>query len=138
MRRIVWCTMAAVDPRGRPRAPIVHPRREGPTAWVTIRPGSPKTRHLAARPGASLLHRDPAQEIVTAESAARVEEDRAERARVWEAIASEDPPHGFDPAPIFTEAPGSAAFCILRLDARRIELACAPGATGPAVWRLPR
>lgn len=137
VRRIVWCTMATVDAGGRPRTRIVHPWWEGATAWVTTRPGSPKTRHLTARPHASLLYWDPAQEVVMAECDARAEGDPGERARVWEAIACDEPPYGFDPAPMFPEGPRDPGFCLLRLDARRIELAGAPGATGPAVWRRP-
>jgi general stress protein 26 len=135
VRRIVWCTMATVDTVGRPRTRIVHPWWEGTTAWVTTRPGSPKTRHLATVPAASLLYWDPAQEVVMAECGAVAEEDAATRARVWEAIAAEELPYGFDPAPIFPEGPADPAFHLLRLEARRIELAGAPGRTGPAVWR---
>lgn len=137
VRRIVWCTMATVDRTGRPRTRIVHPWWEGATAWVTTRPGSPKTRHLAAAAVASLLYWDPAQEVVMAECDAAEERDPATRARIWQAIAADDPPYGFDPAPIFPEGPSDPAFHLLRLEARRLELAGAPGATGPAVWRRP-
>lgn len=137
VRRIVWCTMATTDPAGRPRTRIVHPWWEGATAWVTTRPGSPKTAHLAAAPWASLLYWDPAHEVVMAECDVRAEDDPAERRRVWEAIAAEPEPYGFDPAPMFPAGHGDPAFHLLRLDARRIELAGAPGPQAAAVWRRP-
>ena len=138
VRRIVWCTMATVDPRGRPRTRIVHPWWEGSTAWVTTRPGSPKMAHVQAVPWASLLYWDAAHQVVTAECTARLERDPAERARVWEALVREPAPYGFDPAEIFEGGPGDPPFGLLRLGARRIELAGAPGEDGPpqpAVWR---
>lgn len=139
VRRIVWCTMATTDPAGRPRARIVHPWWEGATAWVTTRPGSPKTAHLAAAPWASLLYWDPAHQVVTAECAAGAEDDPAERERVWQAIAATPEPYGFDPGPMFPAGPRDPAFHLLRLDARRIELAGAPGEDPDAggVWRRP-
>jgi hypothetical protein len=40
--RIVWCTLATVDRRNRPRSRVVHPIWErtpaGPVGWVTTRP----------------------------------------------------------------------------------------------------
>ena len=137
VRRIVWCTLATTDAAGRPRTRIVHPWWEGATAWVTTRPGSPKTTHLEAAPWASLLYWDPSHAVVTAECDARMEDDPATRARVWDAIAADPPPYGFDPAPMFPEGPGGPAFGLLRLDARRIELAGALGDPPPAqtVWR---
>ena len=50
----------------------------------------------------------------------------------------EPAPYGFDPGEIFAAEPGDPAFALMRLDARRIELAGAPGEDGPpqpAVWR---
>lgn len=72
-----------------------------------------------------------------AECGARLEDDPAERARVWDAIAAEPPPYGFDPAPMFPAGPGDPAFGLLRLDARRVELAGVLGDPSPArtVWR---
>ena len=66
-----------------------------------------------------------------------MEDDPASRARVWEGIAAEPAPYGFDPAPMFPGGPDDPGFGLLRLDARRIELAGAPGEPPPAqtVWR---
>ena len=62
--RIVWCTLATVDGRGRPRSRLVHP------VWtiepggelvgrVASRRGSPKSAHLAGTPFASCSYWDP-------------------------------------------------------------------------------
>jgi hypothetical protein len=66
-----------------------------------------------------------------------MEHDPAARARVWDAIAADPAPYGFDPAPMFPAGPRDPAFGLLRLDARRIELAGALGDPPPAqtVWR---
>ena len=135
VRRIIWCTRATTDSGGRPRTRIVHPWWEDATAWVTTRPGSPKVGHVTAMPAASLLYWDPAQQVVTAECDARMEPSPGERARVWAAIAAEPAPYGFDPGPIFPGGPADPAFGLLRLEARRIELAGAPDPAAGAVWR---
>ena len=40
--RIVWCTVATVDRRGRPRSRILHPywerTEDGLAGWITTRP----------------------------------------------------------------------------------------------------
>ena len=107
----------------------------GATAWVTTRPGSPKTRHLAAEPRASLLYWNPTHEVVMAECTATLEAAPSERERVWRAIAAEPEPYGFDPGPMFPAGPADPSFCLPRLEARRIELAGIPDPGAPAVWR---
>ena len=87
VRRIVWCTLATTDLRGRPRTRIVHAWWEGSTAWVTVRPDSPKVRHVARVPWTSLTYWYQAHATVMAECAARLEPDAAERRRVWRAGA---------------------------------------------------
>jgi len=123
-------------PRGRPRTRVVHPWWEGATAWVTVRPDSPKVRHVERTPWTSLTDWDPAHAVVTAECPARPVPGRAERRRVWDAIAGDEPPDGFDPAAISPGGPDSADFGLLRMDAWRIGLAGAHGDPPPAplVW----
>jgi hypothetical protein len=36
-RRIVWCTVATVDEKGRPRTRILHPIWEGTAGWIATR-----------------------------------------------------------------------------------------------------
>ena len=133
VRRIIWCTLATTDSEGRPRTRIVHPWWKDATAWVTTRPGSPKVGHVTVIPAVSLLHWDPAQQVVTAECDARMERSPGERARVWDAIAAEPAPCGFGPGPIFPGGPADPAFGPPRPEARRIELADAPEPAAGAV-----
>src|SRR4051794_5056923 len=62
--RIVWCTLATVDRRGRPRSRVVHPYWErdvdGLTGWMFTRSTSPKIAHLAHRSHISCSYWDPA------------------------------------------------------------------------------
>ena len=50
VRRIVWCTVATIDGKGRPRSRIPHPNLEGSTAWVLTGRDTLKTKHLASNP----------------------------------------------------------------------------------------
>ena len=54
-QRIVWCTVATIDRKGRPRSRILHPIWEGTTGWITGR-NSFKAKHLAANPYVSLSY----------------------------------------------------------------------------------
>ncbi len=53
VRQIVWCNVATVDRRGRPRSRILHPIWEGRTGWILTGRHTLKTRHLAANPHVS-------------------------------------------------------------------------------------
>jgi hypothetical protein len=52
--RVVWCNLATVDRRGRPRSRLVHPIWErtgdGLTGWIASRPTPLRRAHLAATP----------------------------------------------------------------------------------------
>ncbi len=56
VRQIVWCNVATVDRRGRPRSRILHPIWEGRTGWILTGRHTLKTRHLAANPHVSLCY----------------------------------------------------------------------------------
>lgn len=57
----VWCNMATVDARGRPRSRVVHPVWDGAEGWLGTRRDSFKGRHLALHPAVSLAYvSDPA------------------------------------------------------------------------------
>src|ERR1700682_1462510 len=58
VRRIVWCTVATVDRRGRPRTRILHPIWEGSTGWIGTSPRSLKAKHLEHNPYVSLSYWD--------------------------------------------------------------------------------
>jgi uncharacterized pyridoxamine 5'-phosphate oxidase family protein len=140
VRRIVWCTVATVDTRGRPRTRILHPMWEGATAWICTGRETLKTRHLEVNPNVSLSYWDPRQELVYVEAKAEWEDRPAETRRVWELFKSTPPPYGYDPAIIAGwTAPDARGFGILKLTPTRIELSGVsmnpPGALPQLVWR---
>jgi len=106
--RIVWCSLATVDRRGRPRSRLVHPVwtfEEGePVGRVSTRRSSPKRSHLAAHPYASCSYWDPAHDVAVAECHAAFDPDPE---RSWPVFSSFPPPVGFDPAAMFTGGTGS-------------------------------
>src|SRR5215207_2480631 len=69
--RVVWCTLATVDRRGRPRSRVVHPIWEhgGDSlfGWLTSRPTPLRRAHLAANPYVSCSYWDPAHDVAVAE-----------------------------------------------------------------------
>ncbi|WP_433502400.1 pyridoxamine 5'-phosphate oxidase family protein [Pseudonocardia halophobica] len=101
--RIVWCTLATVDARGRPRSRVVHPlwtvEADGSLVGrVTSRRSSPKSAHLAVHPYASCSYWDQQHDVAVAECHAEWD---PEPARSWHLFTEPDPPVGFDPAAMF-------------------------------------
>ena len=100
--RIVWCTAASVDRRGRPRARILHPIwewRDGALkGWIATSPTPTKRSHLAASPNLSLTYWEPGQDTCTAECRARFRFDDDTRVAVWNRFARAPAPVGYDPA----------------------------------------
>ena len=140
--RIVWCTMATVDPQGRPRSRVVHPVWEQTgadlTGWVVSRRTPLKVAHLRHSAFASCSYWDPQHDVAVAECAAHWLTDPAERARVWSYLTSLPPPLGWDPSSIFPGGPGDDSAGILRLTPWRLSSRLAPDfAAGrpPTVWR---
>ncbi len=136
-QRIVWCTVATVDRKGRPRSRILHPIWEGTTAWILTERNSFKAKHLAVNPYVSLSYWDPEQKQVYAEC--RAEWATAEeKKRIWDLCKSTAPPVGYDPGLFFQDGPDSPEFGVLKLTPWRIEIsAIADMAQGkpPLVWR---
>jgi hypothetical protein len=64
-QRIVYCTLATVDRRGRPRSRLVHAVWERPdedelVGWVGSRPTPTRRAHIRANPFVSCFYWDPA------------------------------------------------------------------------------
>ncbi|SNT55806.1 General stress protein 26 [Actinomadura meyerae] len=99
--RIVWCSLATVDRRDRPRSRVVHPYwelRDGALAgWAFTRPASPKAAHIRHRPYASCSYWDPAQEVAVAECEAEFADDAETRRTVWKLFEAAEHPLGYDP-----------------------------------------
>jgi hypothetical protein len=126
--RIVWCTVATVDPDGRPRTRILHPLweldGERLTGWIATGPTPLKRRHLDAHPDISLSYWDPSHDTCTAECTTEWLFDDETRTTVWNRFKDAPPPVGYDPAivPPWSGGPTSEAFAALKLDPYRLRV----------------
>jgi general stress protein 26 len=128
----VYCNMATVDTRNRPRTRIVHPIWEGSTGWIVSWPETPKSKHLANNPHVSLAYIKDYTKPVYVECTAEWKHERAEKQRVWDVIKAAPPPMGYDPAPHFGTI-DHPHFGLLKLTPWRIELYTLGGES--VVWR---
>lgn len=121
--RIVWCTLATVDRRGRPRSRVVHPYWErtggGVTGWVFTRPTPLKVAHLARQPHVSCSYWDPAQETAVAECDAAFVDDADTRRKLWDLFENAAPPLGYDPRILGAED----TVTVLRMEPWRLRTA---------------
>jgi general stress protein 26 len=99
LQRAVYCNVATVDPKGRPRSRVMHVVWNGPTGWVITWPGSHKAKHLAHNPFVSLAYVSEPQKPVYVECTAEWVTERSEKLRIWELHKTIPPPLGFDPTP---------------------------------------
>jgi len=138
--RIVWCTVATVDRKGRPRTRILHPIWEGATGWIGTSRNSHKAKHIEKNPYVSLSYWDQQHQQIYADCKAEWVDDPAEKQRIWDLYKRTPPPLGYDPAiiPPWSGGPNGGVFGVLKLTPWRIELfAISQMATGtePAIWR---
>lgn len=126
--RIVWCSAATVDRRGRPRSRVLHPlwQWDGQvlSGWIATGPTPAKRAHLEACPYVSLNYWAPSQDTCLAECRATWAFDDATRERVWDAFKHAPAPVGYDPAliPPWKDGPTSPAFAALKLEPWRIRV----------------
>lgn len=129
IRAMVWCNVATVDARGRPRSRVVHPVWDGAAGWLGSRRDSFKGRHLALHPYVSLAYvADPARPVYV-DARAEWEDSPEVRQQVWDLFLRTAPPLGYDPEPIFKDIAG---FGLLKLTPWRVEVATPPRDT--LVW----
>jgi general stress protein 26 len=136
--RTVWCTVATVDTRGRPRTRILHPIWEGATGWIATGRHSLKERHLAKNPHVSLTYWDQEHEQVYIDAKAVWEDEPSEKLRVWELYKNTPPPYGYDPQVIWRSGPDDPGYGLLKLTPWRIELYALRdliSGTPPTIWR---
>ena len=125
--KIVWCTVATVDKKGRPRSRILHPIWEWDgeqlVGWIATGPTPTKVAHLQASPHVSCNYWTPEQDTCVAECAASWVEDAAGKKAVWDKLANGPEPVGYDPSIIpgweNSESPG---FIGMRLDPWRLRV----------------
>jgi len=125
--RIVWCTVATVDPSGNPRTRILHPIWEWDgdalTGWIATSPQSPKAADLEGNDRVSLTYWDPTQDIATADCATRWVTDTDGRHAGWNRFLHGPEPVGYDPSiiPGWTD-PDAESFGVLELTPLRLRV----------------
>jgi pyridoxamine 5'-phosphate oxidase-like protein len=126
--RIVWCTVATVDRRGRPRSRILHPYWiwDGTelVGWVATGPTPLKRAHLERNPYVSVNYWSPEHDTCTAECRATLLFDDETREWVWKLFEGGPAPVGYDPAiiPAWKDGPTSEAFAAMRLEPWRLRV----------------
>ena len=136
IQKAVYCSMATIDRRDRPRSRIMHLIWEfgtgHPLGWAISSPTAHKSKHLSRNPHVSLayIHDEtrPVYVDCTAEWIDTIEEQR----RVWELHKRTPAPLGFDPEPHYGSI-DHPHFGILRFRPWRIELGDLYGK--PIIWR---
>ena len=119
--RIVWCTAATVDAKGRPRGRILHPIWEWDGSslkgWIATSPLSLKGDHLRRTPSISLTYWTSSHDTATAECDAAFDPSDEARAALWDRLKNGPAPVGYDPAVIpGWDSPQSEGFGALTLD----------------------
>jgi hypothetical protein len=125
--RIVWCTAASVDSRGRPRSRVLHPIWEWGdrelVGWIATSPTRTKRAHIDASPYLSLNYWHQSHDTCVAECRVGWCFDTKTRERVWETFKAAPAPVGYDPAMIPAwESPASPSFAVLRLEPWRLRV----------------
>ncbi len=125
--RIVWATVASVDPQGRPRSRVLHPIWEFDgdrlVGWIGTAPTPVKVAHLEHTPFLSVNYWDAQQDIATAECNAELLTDDETCTRVWNLLKDGPEPVGYDPTmiPVWNE-PTDETFVAMRLDPWRLRV----------------
>jgi general stress protein 26 len=120
--RIVWCSVATVDAKSRPRQRILHPIWEGATGWIATGRHSHKEKHLAKNPYVALSYWDQQHEQIYIEAKAQWVDDVVEKRRLWELYKSTPPPLGYDLQMIWQGGVDDPTYGLLKLTPWRIEL----------------
>jgi hypothetical protein len=135
---MVWCNVATIDKRQRPRSRLLHPIWEGSTGWITTHRNSYKSIHLAHNPYVSLAYITDIMKPVYVDCLAQWIEDLDQKQRIWDLFKHTPPPLGYDPEPTFG-SPTHENFGLLKLTPWRIALVTFPAeshAEGQRIWRM--
>jgi len=128
----VYCSMATVDHKGRPRSRILHPIWDDSTGWAISWPESHKAKHLQLNPYVSLAYIFDRDKPAYADCRAEWIDEEAEKIRIWELHKSTPPPLGLDPEPHY-ETIHHKYYGLLKFTPWRIELGNLGGE--PIIWR---
>jgi general stress protein 26 len=135
---MVWCSVATIDTKNRPRSRILHPIWEiqdgRPVGWIATSRHSPKSKHLAHNPYVSLAYIANVFQPVYVDCTAQWDDHLETKQRIWELFRTTPPPLGYDPAPIF-KAADDPNFGILKLTPWRIVLADMASPPPYRIWQ---
>lgn len=126
--RIVWATVATVDPDDRPRTRILHPiwawDGDALVGWIATGPTPAKVRALEHSPFVSVTYWDPQHDVGTADCRAERFLDDETCEWLWTRFETAPPPVGYDPAIVapWSDGPRSPAFAALRLVPHRLRV----------------
>lgn len=126
--QIVWCTVATVDTKGRPRTRILHPiwewDGESLVGWIATGPTPVKKAHLEAHNDISCSYFAPSHDTCFAECSTEWFTDDETCEWLWNRLKDAPPPVGYDPAiiPEWADGPTSEAFAGLKLDPWRLRV----------------
>lgn len=125
--RIVWATVATVEPSGQPRTRILHPiwewNGEQLVGWIATGPDTPKAKHLAREPRVSITYWDPTQDTCTADCQTTWLDGLDDKTTTWQRFLTAPPPVGYDPAMIpGWDSPAAPGFGVLEVRPRRLRV----------------
>ena len=130
--KAVYCSMATIDRKGRPRSRMMHPIWDGPTGWVISWPESHKAKHLQANPYVSLAYIQDRDKPVYVDCSAEWIDEVGEKERIWKLHQTTPPPLGFDPQPHYGTI-HHQYYGLLRFRPWRIEVGNLQGES--IIWR---
>jgi hypothetical protein len=133
---MVWCSVATIDQKGRPRSRILHPIWEGSTGWIGTHRNSHKSHHLEGNPHVSLAYIADVMKPVYVDCVTQWIDDLGEKQRIWALFKNTPPPLGYDPAHDYI-SPDHENFGLLKLTPWRIDLVSFPAPSfeeGTQVW----
>jgi hypothetical protein len=123
---IIWCTLATVDRRGRPRSRVMHVAwavEDGrPVGRITTRRTPLLTAHLQSNDFVSCTYWTPRHRVVYADCRAAWVDDEDARRRAWDVMAPKALRLGFDPYEAWPGGPADRTFEVLRLDPWRMQV----------------
>jgi hypothetical protein len=124
--RIVWCTVATIDQKDRPRTRILHVSWEiddgRPVGWVATFRSPIKTAHLARNPYVSCCYWTSAHDAVFADCQASWIDGSEVKRHVWDLTAREGARLGYDPYTVWEAGPTDPLFEVLRFDPWRVQI----------------
>jgi len=125
--RIVWCSAATVDAKGRPRSRVLHPiwewNNERLTGWIATSPTPLKRAHLNTSPYISLNYWSPTHDTCVAECRAAWILDDEGRTSVWNRFLNAPAPIGYDPRLVQAwTSPTCEEFVALKVEPWRLRV----------------